>query len=78
MVKLILAASETDDGSGLFAGAAGILLLILSFIAYWVPTLVAFGRGVPNKGSVLVINFFLGWTVIGWVVALAMAARSKA
>jgi hypothetical protein len=27
-------------------------------------------------GSVVVINIFLGWTFIGWVVALAMAARS--
>ena len=23
------------------------------------------------------INFFLGWTVIGWIVALSMAARSR-
>jgi hypothetical protein len=26
--------------------------------------------------TIAVINVFLGWTVIGWVVALAMAARS--
>jgi hypothetical protein len=32
---------------------------------------------VPNLGSVAVINTFLGWTFIGWVVALAMAARSR-
>jgi hypothetical protein len=25
---------------------------------------------------VIVVNVFLGWTLIGWVVALAMAARS--
>ncbi|MFJ6464241.1 superinfection immunity protein [Streptomyces sp. NPDC091387] len=40
------------------------------------PTVVAFARGVPNKGSVLVLNLFLGWTVLGWIVSLAMAARS--
>jgi len=28
-------------------------------------------------GSVLVINLFLGWTFIGWVVAMAIAARSR-
>ncbi|MFJ6385087.1 superinfection immunity protein [Kitasatospora sp. NPDC092039] len=33
-------------------------------------------RGVPNRGSVIVVNVFLGWTVLGWIVALAMAARS--
>lgn len=50
--------------------------LILILFAYFVPTVVAFVRGVPNKGSVLVVNLFLGWTVVGWIVSLAMAARS--
>ncbi|WP_234313892.1 superinfection immunity protein [Streptomyces sp. NBRC 109706] len=43
---------------------------------YFVPTIIAFARGVRNAGSVLVVNLFLGWTLVGWVVALAMAARS--
>lgn len=34
------------------------------------------GRGVPNLGSVAVINLLLGWTLAGWVVSLAMALRS--
>jgi hypothetical protein len=33
-------------------------------------------RHVPNIGSVAIINIFLGWTFIGWIVALAMACRS--
>ncbi|MGH9196652.1 MAG: superinfection immunity protein, partial [Acidimicrobiia bacterium] len=44
---------------------------------YLIPSLVAAIRKVPNAGSVFVINLFLGWTLIGWVVALAMAARSS-
>jgi hypothetical protein len=31
---------------------------------------------VPNEGSIAVLNALLGWTLVGWVVALAMAARS--
>jgi hypothetical protein len=31
----------------------------------------------PNKGSTIVVNVFLGWTFIGWVVALAMACGRK-
>lgn len=60
-------------------GAAGgaLLVVVLFFLAlYFTPTIVAKMRGVPNFGSVLVLNFFLGWTFIGWVVALSMAARS--
>ncbi|MDB2404993.1 superinfection immunity protein, partial [Alphaproteobacteria bacterium] len=26
-----------------------------------------------NTGSIFVINLFLGWTLLGWVTALAMA-----
>lgn len=37
------------------------------------PTFIGIRRGAPDMGSALVINLFLGWTVIGWVVALAMA-----
>jgi hypothetical protein len=52
-------------------------ILIVLFIAfYFVPILVATIRKVPNIGSVAVINVFLGWTLVGWVVALSMAARS--
>lgn len=43
---------------------------------YFIPLIVASIRKVPNVGSVGVLNFFLGWTLIGWVVALSMAARS--
>ena len=50
---------------------------LLGLVLYFVPAIVAFVRKVPNQVSVLVINLFLGWSLIGWVVALAMAARSK-
>ena len=43
---------------------------------YMLPTIVAHHRGVPNLGSIAVINVLLGWTLVGWAVALAMAARS--
>ena len=52
-----------------------ITLSVIGFF-YFLPSLLAFHRKVPSPGSVIVINLFLGWTFIGWVVALAMAARS--
>jgi hypothetical protein len=41
------------------------------------PTIVAAKRGIPLAGSITVINVFLGWTFIGWVVALAMAVAGN-
>lgn len=51
----------------------GILVIVFAFVAYFFPSFVADRRDVANKGSVRVINLFLGWTLVGWVVALAMA-----
>lgn len=42
---------------------------------YFLPAFIASRRKVPHLGSVVVVNVFLGWTLIGWVVALAMACR---
>lgn len=55
----------------------GLLPLLILAVLYFVPTIVALIRNVTNRGSVIVINLFLGWTVIGWVAALAMAARTQ-
>ena len=54
----------------------GLVVLVVLAVLYFLPTIIAADRGVTNTGSVIVVNVFLGWTVIGWVVALAMAARS--
>jgi len=53
------------------------IILLLLLIPYFVPSVVAVVREMPNKGSVIVVNVFLGWTFIGWVVALAMACGRK-
>jgi len=52
------------------------VILVLLILLWWLPSIVGYWRHVPNQGSVLVINAFLAWTIIGWVVALAMACRS--
>lgn len=57
-------------------GGAAAFLLVIVVGMYFIPLIVAAVRKVPNVGSVAVLNIFLGWTLVGWVVALAMAARS--
>jgi hypothetical protein len=51
------------------------LLGVLGF--YFLPTIVAFGRARHNKVAILVLNLFLGWTVIGWVISLVWAVSSS-
>ena len=57
------------------ATVAGIIGLVAIIGGYWIPTIAAWVRHVPNRGSVAVVNLFLGWTIVGWVVAMAMAMR---
>lgn len=49
------------------------LTVFVGGVIYSIPTMVAVGRRHHNVGPIVTINFFLGWTLIGWVVALAMA-----
>ena len=41
------------------------------YLLYFLPSLIA--RKNPNVSSVFLVNLFLGWTLVGWVVALKMA-----
>jgi hypothetical protein len=47
--------------------------LMILFMMYWLPTLVAIVRHTPSALGVAALNFFLGWTVIGWIMALVWA-----
>ena len=51
-------------------------LTSMSLALYLLPCLIGCARHAPDMGAVAVINILLGWTLIGWVVALAMAFRS--
>ncbi|MDE0778289.1 MAG: superinfection immunity protein [Nocardioides sp.] len=39
---------------------------------------VAATRRTSNAGAVALVSFFLGWTIIGWFVALIMALMGRA
>ena len=47
-----------------------LLVALILFVLYFVPTIVAFKRGHHNRWPIAVLNFFLGSTCIGWVIAL--------
>jgi RsiW-degrading membrane proteinase PrsW (M82 family) len=64
--------SHLPDWAALLIGGAVIAVF------YFIPAFVARERGVPDQGMIIVVNVLLGWTVIGWVIALAMALRDPA
>jgi hypothetical protein len=52
------------------------LLILLGL--YFLPTLVARGRHLPESAAIGLLNLFLGWTLIGWVIALIWAITAPA
>lgn len=52
-------------------------MMAIVLLIYFAPAVTAYQRKTENKIQVLVINTFLGWTFIGWVVALSMAYSKK-
>ena len=46
------------------------------FVMYFLPTLIAVVREKRDKLAIFLLNFFLGWSVIGWVIALVWALKS--
>lgn len=48
------------------------LIAIFSLLFYFLPAIV--GRRKRNAGAIFLLNLLLGWTMIGWIVALVWAA----
>jgi hypothetical protein len=46
-------------------------LVVSGFVLYFFPTLI--GRKKRNAGAIFVLNLLLGWTLIGWIIALVWA-----
>lgn len=51
-------------------------ILTVLTLGYMLPWAVAATRGKSNSAPIALVNFFLGWTIIGWVIALVMACGS--
>lgn len=49
------------------------LLISVCVCAYFAPSFVAVAKHTSRAGAIFAVNFFLGWTVIGWLVALVWA-----
>jgi hypothetical protein len=51
----------------------GLLLLLL---LYFVPSVIGFSRKHQNAAAILMLNIFLGWTVLGWIACLVWSVTA--
>lgn len=53
-------------------------VLLVAGLFYFLPTIIALKRDHRNMAPIAVINLLLGWSLIGWVIALAWSLSSNA
>lgn len=59
-----------------YLAGLGAIVIIISLISYFLPTVIAMLRGKSNTFAILLLNLFLGWTFIGWIVALVWSVTN--
>jgi len=60
-----------------YATIVGIFVLVLMLVMlYFLPAFVAWNRGHYNTLAIFILNVFLGWSFIAWVIALVWAFTS--
>ena len=50
--------------------------ILLVILLYFLPSII--GHNKRSAAGIFLLNFFLGWTFIGWIVALLWACASDA
>lgn len=63
------------DNLTLIRVVAGLISIIVGGMLYFLPAVL--GRKKRNHIAILMLNLFLGWTLVGWVVALVWALTNE-
>lgn len=54
----------------------GMIFILIIVLVYFLPGIVGFSKGKNNAGAIFILNLFLGWSFIGWIVALIWATAN--
>ncbi len=78
ITTLIAVLLWTAFATSAVAADADVLMIFLgSLVVYFVPCFIALVRDHEQKGPIIIICLFTGWTGIGWLVALACSFSSQ-
>lgn len=53
------------------------IIFMICALIYFLPGIIATSRHHKNSTGVFILNLFLGWTFLGWVVALVWSVAAK-
>jgi len=69
----IAAAAYVAGAAGVGDLVRGLFWLGLVLAAYCLPAIVAQHRGHHNAAAILMLDLLLGWTGLGWIIAMVWA-----
>jgi hypothetical protein len=72
-VIISLIQSQPDSAQQIAGLIIFLLLAVVGFLVYFIPTIIAVIRKHPNIAAIMAVNLLLGWICVGWVVALVWA-----
>jgi preprotein translocase subunit SecD len=74
MIAVAPLLAQANDDAGALAGGIGLVCVaLIALLVYFLPAVVAGFRGHQNTAAIFILNLLLGWSFIGWVVALVWA-----
>lgn len=73
----VIAFVITKQIDGLAGFGFFIMVGIIGFLLYWIPTLIAVSNNHKDVVGVFVLNFFVGWTFIGWLISLVWSVKNS-
>lgn len=76
MIPAISVCFILQDQGGL--AFVGFLLIAFCAFLYFLPSIIGASRKKKNAGAIFALNLFLGWSLIGWVIALVWALAQDA
>ena len=53
------------------------VLVIIGIVIYLIPSIIAFRRDTASRWVIFLVNVFLGWTLLIWLVTLIWACEGR-
>ena len=77
MSMILLSAANVLAAGDTVSDSEGLAYLIFMILLYFIPTIVSGIRRHANHTPILLTNLFVGWTFIGWFVALVWSTTNN-
>jgi amino acid transporter len=62
--------------SGAFGAVIGLFVIAVCIALYFLPAIIAYKRDHHNRLAILVMDLLVGWSFIGWAIALVWACTA--